>query len=699
MRYVNSGWLQVLTSASLNNGQRSLLERVLFALDGNGHLGQNVATLPNALVAMIRAQAALKSHGASNQPQYVLLGRVVDEAISCMDRAAPAYGLGGHADLASARAELIAVAGVITQQKKVAKQLRAAKGAVKQAAMQRAMQAAMQATTQATTQAATQLDRLLGPLTEAVKGWVEPLWTGVVGDRSLAEQATSEIAVVVALEGRDSTALYEDTLNLISAGAPSADAVRDVLWPPKRSHLVTLAVHGTRELRGLSTFVADCQQWKLWAGQTEDDLPRRRAIRKLARLMGPVEGSAVLVSSPTEAADPDTAVRIARRMLSEALDHYAAGDRLIDLHLDPAWATEVSTNQPTFGTVRTPGQRASYPLTGHMPASLRAAMRAANLARRVDAPMASAALSWSALESTELKPAEAKILASACALQTLRRHLASAHSLLIAGGRAHLEHQRHRVRMEQGQLRKHEKGARGCEQSDNPHAQVALITHLEQVEVFRTRVAHAEQELQTVEAAVNSDLAALGAYVQTEGTKERLTSFDVWLDVLLPTQTVSSPSLQAAQAAAISLAKRCGGLAAETFALWRSRLAAPQDLAIWLDRHAGTYRGVLEWLYATRNMVIHQGHFTAPSDELTAHAARGIVDMALEFLSNWHTVERARAVSETPAKAVYEHLGSRLTQLINELGSSGATCSPLRVDHITGPDSTWWVADSAATTP
>ncbi|MFJ3644442.1 NB-ARC domain-containing protein [Streptomyces murinus] len=428
------------------------------------------------------------------------------------------------------------------------------------------------------------------------------------------------------------------------------DAVCGVLWPPKRSHLVTLAVHGTRELRGLSTFVADCQQWKLWAGQTEDDLPRRRAIRKLARLMGPVEGSAVLVSSPTEAADPDTAVRIARRELSEALDHYAAGDRLINLHLAPEWASEVSTNQPTFGTVRTPGQRVSYPLTGYMPASLRAAMRAANLARRVDAPMASAALSWSALETTGLKPTEVKLLAGACALQTLRRHLASAHSLLIAGGRAHLEHQRHRVKMEQAQLRRYEKGVRGCELSDNPHAQAALITHLEQVELFRTRVAYAEQELQTVEAAVNADLAALGTYVQTEGMKERLMSFDVWLDVLLPTQAVSSPSLHAAQAAAVSLAKRCGGLAAETFALWRSRLAVPQDLATWLDRQAGTYRGVLEWLYATRNMVIHRGHFTAPSDELTAHAARGIVDMALEFLSNWHTVERSRAVNETPAK-------------------------------------------------
>ncbi|MFD3883324.1 hypothetical protein [Streptomyces microflavus] len=670
MRYVNSGWLQALTSTPLNDRQRSLLERVLFALDGNGHLGQNVATLPSALVSMIRAQAALESHGAStNQPHYKLLGRVVDEAISCIDRAAPAYRLGGYADLASARAELIAVASVISQQKDATPPNR-------------------------TKQAATQLDRLLGPLTEAVKGWVKPLWTGTVGDRSLAEQATSEIAVVVALEGRDSTALYEDTLNLIRRGVPSADAVRGVLWPSKRSHLVTLAVHGTRELRGLTTFVAGCQQWKLWAGQTEDDLPRRDAIRKLVRLVGPVEGSAVLVSRPTEAADPATAARIARRELSEALDHYAAGDRLIDLHLAPAWAAELPADRPTLGTVRTPGQRVSYPLTGYMPASLRAAMRAANLARRVDAPMASAALSWSALESTGLKPTEVKLLAGACALQTLRRHLASAHALLLAGGRAHLEHQRHRVETEKGQLRKHENGARRCEQSDSPNAQNALIIRLEQAEASRTRLEYAEKELQAVEATVNADLAALGAYVQTEGIKERLTSFDAWLDVLLPTPSVSSPPLQAAQVAAVSLAKRCGGLAAETFALWRSRLAAPQDLATWLDRQAGTYRGVLEWLYATRNMVIHRGHFTAPSDELTAHAARGIVDMALEFLSNWHTVERARAVSDTPAKDVYGHLGNRLTQLVDKLAHSSATCRPLRVDHLTGPDSTWWVAGS-----
>ncbi|MFG2821613.1 hypothetical protein ACGFX4_19555 [Kitasatospora sp. NPDC048365] len=674
MRYLNPEWLQALTSAALNDRQRSLLERVLFALDGKGHLGQHVATLPSFLVAMIRAQAALDSHGSVKQPRHQLLGRVVDEAIASADRAASAYRFGGHADLASARAELAAIASVISQMGQSTPQNQ-------------------------TLQAATHLDRLLAPLTDVVKGWVKPLWNGAISNRPLAEQMAAEIAVVVALEGRDSTALYLDLLNLITQGTPSAGAVCGVLWPPKQSHRVTLAVHGTRELRGLATFVHGSQQWKLWVKQPPDTLPTREPLPKLVRLIGPLEGSAVLVSSLTEAADPGTAARIARRELSEALDHYAAGDRLIDLQLSPVWAVESPSDRHTLGTVRASGRRTAYPLTGYMPVPLRAAMRAANLARRVDAPMASAALSWSALETTGLGATEVDRLAGACGLQTLRRHLASAHALLLSGARARLEHQRHRVETEKGLLRKYETAANFCEQSGSPNAQIALITHLENIEVTCARLECAVQELQAAEVAVAADLAALEAHVKTEGVQEHLTSIDAWLDVLLPTQPAGSPSLQAAQAAASSLASYCGGLASETLALWRSRLSAPQDLADWLDGQAGTYRGILEWLYATRNMVIHRGHFTAPSDELTAHAARGIVDMALEFLSNWHTVERARAVSETSAEDVYRCLGQRLADVLDKLGEPSATCQALRVDYISGPDSTWWATVTPAVTP
>lgn len=674
VRYLTPDWLQALTSAALTDAQHSLLQRVLFALDTNGHLGQHVATLPSALAGVIRAQAALDSHGAAGQPQWELLGRVVDAAVATVRQAAPAYRLGGWADLAAAETELTTIARVISQREKSTPQSQ-------------------------TRQTALQLDRLLAALSDAVKNWVKPLWDGLVGDNSLAEQMTAEIGVLVALEGRDAAALYTDLLRLVSRGAPSADAVKHTLWPPAQSHRVTLAVHGTRELLGLETFVPDSHQRKLWVGQTEDQLSTSELLRSFVRFVGPIESSAVLVSIPTEAADSETAARIARRELSEALDHYAAGDRLIDLRLAPVWFVESPSNRYAMGTVRSPGRRAAYPLTRYMPFPLRSAMRAANLARRVDAPMASAALSWSALETTGLSARRVDRLARACALQTLRRQLASVHALLISAARARLDHQRHLVEIEQAQLRKHETAIRFCAQSESSNAQTALVTHTELAQATRTRLMSETQVLQATEAAVTANLAALEAYAKTEGSKEHLTSIDAWLDVLLPAQTASAPSLQAAQTAAVDLAAYSRGLGAETFALWRSRLAAPKDLANWLEHQASTYQGILEWLYATRNMVIHRGHFTAPADELTAHAARGIVDMALEFLSNWHTVERARGVSETPAAEVYRHLGDRLTRLITELGGPGAVCRSLRVDHISGPDQGWWNTGSAAVKP
>ncbi|WP_132836157.1 hypothetical protein [Streptomyces sp. BK205] len=672
MRYLNPEWLQASTSAAMHAEQRGLLERVLSALDGSSHLGQNVATLPSALVALIRAQAALESHGSVGQPRWQLLGRVVDAAISSTRQAARAYRLGGRADLALADAEMVAIASLISQRRDSTPQSQ-------------------------TRQAAIQLDRLLVPLSEAIKGWVKPLWTGAVSDRYLAEQMAAEIGVLVALEGRDTTALYTDLVNLISCGAVSADAVKSALWPPNRSHRVTLAVHGTRELRGLATFLPGSQQWGLWVGQEEDKLPTRAPLRKFVRFVDPFEGSAVLVSIRIEAADPGTAARIARRELSEALDHYAAGDRLIDLQLAPTWSVESPSDRHAMGTVRSPGRRTAYPLTGYMPDSLRAAMRAANLARHVDAPMASAALSWSALETTGLAANKVERLARACALQTLRRHLASTHAVLRSAARARLDHQRHAVEMEKVQLKKHETAAHFCARSDSLNAKAALSTHVELAATARARLERVEMDLQDTETAITSDMAALGAYVTTEGSKEHLKSVDAWLDVLLPAQSGISSCLQAAKDAVTDLATRCEGLAAETLSLWRSRLAAPKDLANWLEIQAGTYRSVLEWLYATRNMVIHKGHFTAPSDELTAFAARGVVDMALEFLSNWHTVERARAGRETPAAEVYQRLGDRLTDVITELRRPGAACHSLRVDYLTGPDSTWWTTGSVRT--
>ncbi|MET9550318.1 hypothetical protein ABZY36_34175 [Streptomyces sp. NPDC006627] len=674
VRYLNPEWLQAFDSSAQGDRQRTLLERVLFALDDNGHLGQNVATLPSALAALIRAQAALESHGAAGQPKWQLLGRVVDAALTAARQAASAYRMGGRASLAPAERELAAIARVLSQHRDSTPQSR-------------------------TRLAAVQLDHLLVPLSEAIKGWIKPLWDGAVGDRSLAERMTAEIAVLIALEGRDATALYTDLLCLVSRGPVNADTVKGVLWPPHLSHRVGLVVHGTRELRGLTTFVPGSRQWKLWSGQEEAELPTRAPLRKFVRFTGPPEGSAVLVTIATEAADPGTAARIARRELGEALDHYAAGDRLIDLELAPTWSVESPSDRHAMGTVRSPGRRTAYPLTRYMPVSLRAAMRAANLARHVDAPMASAALSWSALETTGLATSKVDRLARACALQTLRRHLASAHTLLVSAARARLDNQRHVVKAERAQLTKHETAARFCARSDSPNAQAAYRIHVEHIETARPRLEKLVRELQGVEAAVTADIAALHAYVKTEGSKEHLVSVDAWLDVLLPTRTDTAQCLRAAQAAATDIAAYCGGVAAETLSLWRSRLAAPEDLANWLKARATTYRGVLEWLYATRNMVIHRGHFAAPSDELTAHAARGVVDMALEFLSNWHTVERARGSSETPAAEVFRRLGDRLTDVITELSRPCVAWCAIRVDYISGPDSTWWNTGSAGGNP
>lgn len=676
VRYLNPVWLQAFntTPPAPCDRRRAFLEGVLYALDSKGHVGRHAATLPSALVAVIRAQAALDGHASARQPRGELLGRVINASKATVAQAVPAYRLGGRAEHAATWRELTAVSALMTRTKNSPTQPQ-------------------------TKQAAVRLDGLLAPLSKVIRSWATMLWDGVVTDQTLAEQMTAEVAVLVALEGRDTNSLFANLLRLLRKATTTASEVEYVLWPQPTSHQVTLLVHGARQLVGLVVFVPGSSQEQLWAGQEEDELPTSAPLRKFVRFVGPMGSAATLVSAYTDAADPGTAARIARRELSEALDHYAAGDRLIDLHLAPEWLVQSPGDKDTMGSTRSPGRRAAHPLTRFMPLTLRAAMRAANLARLVDAPMASSALAWSALESTGLPADEAERLAEACALQTLRRHLASAHNLIVSASRARIDHQRHCVMVEKGQVKKHEVAIHRCADAESPKAKSALVAHTELAQLARERVEKEERILQAAEASVTADLSAVEAHAMTQGREEYLLSIDAWLDILLPPQTTDSPSLRTAQAAAERLATHGGGLAAETFVLWRSLLANPSNLADWLKRQTSMYRGVLEWLYATRNMAIHRGHFTAPSDELTAHAARGIVDMALEFVSNWHTVERSRAVTETTAAEIYRHLGARLTELDTYLRTPGALCHHLRVDHISGPDPTWWVGGIAAGKP
>jgi len=93
----------------------------------------------------------------------------------------------------------------------------------------------------------------------------------------------------------------------------------------------------------------------------------------------------MLIILPTLASDPYTAIAQARRDVAEPLDQYAAGQRLLELVIDPQSMVLAPNNPPMMPDPRIGGDNVARPLTGHWPRPLRPALRMADLAAHMDA--------------------------------------------------------------------------------------------------------------------------------------------------------------------------------------------------------------------------------------------------------------------------------------------------------------------------
>jgi hypothetical protein len=164
---------------------------------------------------------------------------------------------------------------------------------------------------------------------------------------------------------------------------------------------------------------------------------------------------------------------------------------------------------------------------------------------------------------------------------------------------------------------------------------------------------------------------------------------NAFLDAVLPLEPTSSPDLVQSHNAIEILARQAGGLAHDQLIIWRARLADPLALAEWLNHQQGVFHGLLKWMYATRNMAFHNGKFTVPADELTAQAARRVIDMVLEFLGNWHKVERSAGLPESEPVGVLEELSQRRDYLDSQLRSA-RSCHALNITTISAPGSDCW---------
>ena len=525
------------------------------------------------------------------------------------------------------------------------------------------------------------LSQTLLPASLYSRKWLVSLWEGNI-EPEVADSMRDEIALAVALSGRSGRSLRTDLIRLFNAGPSDPEELAERFWPPSQQFRVSLSVLGARELVGLE---------KILPGAKQKSIPlRARVADEEARASGPsvpLDTPSARIQIPVRATDPQSAIAYARRMLSEALDQYVAGQRISDLSI--GLHSQVIVPSGTLMLEhRGIAAVTAAPLTTHWPEILAPALRAGHLANRADAPMTSTLLAWSCIEATGVKSTKIEVLAKAYALQTLRQQIISTFQIVTSTARATIKHTRWQAKADRRMAVRYAKDAEAA----SIHRRVGEAVDRVQSEggvppnVMDARP-ESDKSRSSIEDNIKSHLNVIGNYVKF-APGDRLQDIDAWLEILLPASMTPAANLLKAQASTQALCQEVGGLALESFELWRSRLGDPLQLRTWLHGQQMTYQGLLESIYATRNAAVHAGAFSAPADVLTAHAARGLADLLLEVLGNWY--ENCHGTDLPAALVIVQELATRLDDLSSKL-ERAASCHRLTVVHITGPNGSAWI--------
>ncbi|MFE4830698.1 hypothetical protein [Streptomyces sp. NPDC056672] len=504
-------------------------------------------------------------------------------------------------------------------------------GGGQQATQAHALLASLPAVLTGTTSKATaaayapQVHAHIGPIAAYIRTWVASLWDGPVLLPDVLARARGEIAALITLEGRDPRSLHVDLIRKGSRAVHDAASITAVLWPVPRTYRVAVVVEGAHQLEHLDQLLSGARQSPLHAPR-----PITVGAKELTAYAVAVTGPAVMVDLPVTAADPATAVARARRQISEALDQYAAGQRLVGLTVGRRAVAVVAGTRLEQHDFTSVSISIARPLTTHWPVSLRPALRSAHLAARLDAPMASSALAWSAIDSLGVEFTQLALVAKACALHSIRQQLIGLYQRVMDSALNHLRSAQMRLAHDRRALAKLERAVGRTQGHNQPAARAAHTQLKEQAHRARQQLAPQERAVRSLEQTVTSHAAVLRRVLLGGGDDDQplnLSSWmlDVngWLDVLLPPRPQTVREVLDAQTTIDALGRQAGGYAQDALTLWRARLADPKLLAGWLRDQQDVLHALLEWLYATRNSAIHRGQFTAPADAMTVHAARG----------------------------------------------------------------------------
>ncbi|MFE6447475.1 hypothetical protein [Nocardiopsis dassonvillei] len=541
---------------------------------------------------------------------------------------------------------------------------------------------------------ALEVKALLDPTALVARELLDRLWDDPVLPSDVAALIRNELAVLAVLEGRDGLSLRVDILGALVKKRMDVPTLTRVLWPNPIQLKVAVAVHGARHLQDLDQLLPGSQQWALTGSGASLGAHSNSALKGLVAAARAVVGPSVLVQIPVTSSDVRSAINVARRELSETLDQYVAGHRLLSLTLGPVGVAIDRTNQAVGYEERVAGAKEARPLTGHWSMPLRPALRMAHVANQVEAPMASTALVWSALETVGAK--DMVSVSKAIALHTTRQQIIGLYKTVANSAIARLAHARWRIDQAAAVLKRSERALVRTLGAVSKNAQRAAIHHEVTVAERKEKLAEAHRHESSLRHALLPAIETVQRNLLGGGDPDHPLAMSSWrldingfLDTVLPPRNAVSLNIADSRVAVEVLVHHAGGFAQEQWGIWRFRLADPIILADWLDHQQEIFHGLLKWMYANRNMAFHDGKFSAPADALTAQAARGVADIVLEFLGNWYKTEHAAGQSDSDPAVVIKTIAQRKDYLINELHDADS-CHSLDVAEISSPNGDCW---------
>ncbi|MFF0036049.1 hypothetical protein ACFYRG_07465 [Streptomyces mirabilis] len=396
---------------------------------------------------------------------------------------------------------------------------------------------------------------------------------------------------------------------------------------------------------------------------------------------GDQAGGHTLLTFTVRARDLGAAALQGRRLASESLDQYVAGQRVAEIRLRPETLAHDPHSRRTLKVaVPVLGTGTARPLTTNWPPTLRESLRTAHVARVTEAPTTAAGLCWAALEALDVKSPDTGTLGRALSLQATRQQVIDLHQRTRTAAAAQASAARTAHRAAQRAADQLEAAASAAQQH---HAAVLAekATAARATELRLRAVLERALEAQSHHAVVD-----MWTSVGDDGL---LRDPNRWLDAFAPPPD-AEPALRVAADALAALTGHIGGETANRLRTWRARLADPDSFADWIDETAARFKKNLDWLYALRNTALHDGRFVSATDLLDVHAGRALVDLTLEFMGNWYRHEVNAEPEQVGLTAVgaIAHLADRQQALVTALRSG--TPTRWNVTRLTSPTSSGW---------